>query len=346
MCMNEWAWAGSLLSSFGDMDMYEIVRDTWLHTLLQALDDPFRYKEIEGIPTISTKYVSILDIISDRKGDNFYGFHRSIVTECLGKVYVPFPSHTLSWTPTSSFPFMFVTETLEPLTVYTLISPSGAPSTVVSKSFDSWTLTTPTLTQPSSFSVALTSSQGVSFAPRSHLGEVSPSNVPQLTWAPIVQPLMKREKSQRGHQIVCLVIPSLEVINGEITLTLCAMQAIPTSLLFRTNTFNHTPTASASESVYFSSAPSLPSARIGSQTFHSSKQIVGRGWSFGTSFSTLARSIREDVISIALSAARGAVAFAWWSSDVVYMWMLCISIRVLLLVDSPENAGSKQCFRV
>ena len=57
---------------------------------------------------------------------------------------------------------------------------------------------------------------------------------------------------------------------------------------------------------HFSSAPCSPGALAGSQTFHSSKQIVCLGTVGGTLFSILARSIKLAVISIARSAFLGA----------------------------------------
>src|ERR1700733_4725455 len=121
---------------------------------------------------------------------------------------------------------------------------------------------------------------------------------------------MYLQNSSYGNHVVCFTSPSFVVINGLITFTVCARQAIPTSLLFLTKTFNHTATANASLNVYLSSAPLLPTALFGSHTFHSSKQIVGLPSPAATRFSIHARSINPLQISIDLSAANGAVTFS------------------------------------
>lgn len=117
---------------------------------------------------------------------------------------------------------------------------------------------------------------------------------------------------------------------------------------------------------YFSSAPSGPYARTGSQTFHSSKQIFCLRVPGGILFSMCARSMRAAVVWMARSAALGAVsyiniyfilfenlhanhpshvfpfitlffsdigrenspvAFIRWFSSAVYICILCISIK-------------------
>lgn len=74
--------------------------------------------------------------------------------------------------------------------------------------------------------------------------------------------------------------------------------------------------------------------------------MVGRSWSGGTPFSILARSISEEVISMARSAASGAVTFGKCEFEHVYRWMLCMSISGTELVESAECAGRRQCLRV
>lgn len=57
--------------------------------------------------------------------------------------------------------------------------------------------------------------------------------------------------------------------------------------------------------MYFSSAPSSPGARNGSQTFHSSKQILGTGTEGGILAWMRAIWMREAADSMAVSACRG-----------------------------------------
>ncbi|PHH50039.1 hypothetical protein CFIMG_006398RA [Ceratocystis fimbriata CBS 114723] len=171
----------------------------------------------------------------------------------------------------------------------------------------SWIFTTAKFIVPSSFLAALTSSHGISMVVCIHAGSVGPSYAPQRRFTATVLPRMYLLKSRRGHQLGCLSKPVGVVINGEMTLTLCAIFAMPMWRACRIKTFSQTATASASESVYASSPPCSPGARTGSQTFHSSKQIVARGTVGGTLFSIRARSISAAVIWMARSADSGAV---------------------------------------
>lgn len=88
---------------------------------------------------------------------------------------------------------------------------------------------------------------------------------------------------------------------------------------WRTKTLSQTATARASDRVYASSAPLSPGARSGSQTFHSSKQILVGGLEGEMSFSMRARSTREAMISMERSAGRGAVTF--WRCELWAVWM-------------------------
>jgi hypothetical protein len=167
-------------------------------------------------------------------------------------------------------------------------------------------LTTASVTHPSSPKLALQSNHGVSTVPLIHPGSVTPSYSPHRTFNDKVVPLIYLLNNSNGHHVVCFTTPDGVVISGLITFTLCAIFAMPMYLLCRMKTLSQTATASASESVYDSSAPSSPGARTGSHTFHSSKQIVWRGTVVETLFSMRARSISDAVISIARSALRGA----------------------------------------
>ena len=114
------------------------------------------------------------------------------------------------------------------------------------------------------------------------------------------------EKSHRGHQIVCLTMPFSLVRRGPSTITACARQTMPNLSLCLTKKFNHLPTARASLSVYFSSPTFSPSARFGSQTFHSSKQTLGlQVTSFTTTLLAIkAASISAEVVWIAFLAGK------------------------------------------
>src|ERR1051326_5632324 len=65
---------------------------------------------------------------------------------------------------------------------------------------------------------------------------------------------MYLQNSSSGYHVVCLTMPFLDVINGDITLTDWAMFAMLTYLAWRTKILSQTPTAKASDSVYLNTS--------------------------------------------------------------------------------------------